>query len=259
MLGCSSWAAWSDSRTKDARRSGSPARSPPISLRATVRPSLPSRARYTTPMPPRPARASVSYPPTIVPGGSSWAVHGASPRVSTVSPPPTPSADRPPIRATPDARLGTLIFQPRLFPIVPPRGHPTTPGGEVSDPPAWTGDPRDRMRIREAERAGKPFLVMRDQAGEQRLLTLPADATTFVVGRSVDSDVPIPWDDRVSRTHAQMVRVGTRWYVEDDGLSRNGTWVNEERVTSRRLLRDGDVLRAGHTAVLVRIPAQGSS
>ena len=35
----------------------------------------------------------------------------------------------------------------------------------------------------------------------------------------------------MSRTHAQLVRVGTRWYVEDDGLSRNGTWVNEERVT----------------------------
>jgi hypothetical protein len=115
------------------------------------------------------------------------------------------------------------------------------------------------MRIREAERAGKPFLVMRDETGAQLLVTLPADATTVVVGRSADSDVPIPWDDRVSRTHAQLVRVGTRWYVEDDGLSRNGTWVNEERVTGRRLLRDGDVLRAGHTAVLVRIPALGSS
>ena len=115
------------------------------------------------------------------------------------------------------------------------------------------------MRIREAERAGKPFLVMRDDAGEQRLVTLPADATTVVVGRSEDSDVPIPWDDRVSRTHAQLVRVGTRWYVEDDGFSRNGTWVNEERVTGRRRLDDGDVLRAGHTAVLVRFPAQGSS
>ena len=115
------------------------------------------------------------------------------------------------------------------------------------------------MHIREAERAGKPFLVMRDEGGAQLLVTLPEDAATAVVGRSADSDVPIPWDDRVSRTHAQLVRVGTRWYVEDDGLSRNGTWVNEERVTGRRLLRDGDVLRAGHTAVLVRIPAQGSS
>jgi len=129
----------------------------------------------------------------------------------------------------------------------------------VSDPPAWPGDPRDRMHIREAERAGKPFLVMRDEEGQQRLVTLADDPGTVVVGRSEDSDVPVPWDDRVSRTHAQLVRVGTRWYVEDDGLSRNGTWVNEERVTGRRALGDGDVLRVGHTAVLVRIPSQGTS
>ena len=115
------------------------------------------------------------------------------------------------------------------------------------------------MRIREAERAGKPFLVMRDDGGEQRLVTLDDGAATLIVGRSEDSDVPVPWDDRVSRTHAQLVRVGTRWYVEDDGLSRNGTWVNEERVTGRRPLGDGDVLRVGHTAVLVRIPSQGTS
>ena len=115
------------------------------------------------------------------------------------------------------------------------------------------------MRIREAERAGKPFLVMRDDADEQRLVTLDEGATTLVVGRSEDSDVPVPWDDRVSRTHAQLVRVGTRWYVEDDGLSRNGTWVNEERVTGRRALSDGDVLRVGHTAVLVRMPSHATS
>ena len=129
----------------------------------------------------------------------------------------------------------------------------------MSEAPAWPGDPRDRMRIREAERAGKPFLVMRDDGGEQRLVTLDDGAATLVVGRSEESDVPVPWDDRVSRTHAQLVRVGTRWYVEDDGLSRNGTWVNEERVTGRRPLGDGDVLRVGHTAVLVRIPSQGTS
>jgi hypothetical protein len=115
------------------------------------------------------------------------------------------------------------------------------------------------MRIRDAERAGAPFLVMRDDSGGQRLVTLPDGAAPLVVGRSDDSDVPIPWDDRVSRTHAQLMRVGTRWYVEDDGLSRNGTWVNEERVTARRPLVDGDVLRVGHTAVLVRIPSHRTS
>ena len=100
---------------------------------------------------------------------------------------------------------------------------------------------------------------MRDDAGEQRIMRLPEGPATLVLGRAGDSDVPIDWDDRVSRTHAQLLRVGTRWYVEDDGLSRNGTYVNEERVVARRPLRDGDVIRAGHTAVLVRIPASRAS
>lgn len=125
--------------------------------------------------------------------------------------------------------------------------------------PLWPGDPRDRLRIREAERAGAPFLVLRDADDAQRIVTLPDDRPTVVVGRSEDSDVAIPWDDRVSRTHAQLTRMGTRWYAEDNGLSRNGTFLNEERVVARRALRDGDVLRVGHTAILVGIPASGGS
>ena len=37
-------------------------------------------------------------------------------------------------------------------------------------PAAGPRDPRDRMRIREAERAGSPFLVLRDDGGAQRIV-----------------------------------------------------------------------------------------
>ena len=47
--------------------------------------------------------------------------------------------------------------------------------------------------------------------------------------------------------------------VEDDGLSRNGTYVNEERVRGPRRLRDGDMLRAGHTTIVFRTPRTGAS
>ena len=40
----------------------------------------------------------------------------------------------------------------------------------------------------------------------------------------------------------------------DDGLSSNGTFVNEERLTGRRRLSDGDVLRFGSTTVTYRSP-----
>ncbi len=119
----------------------------------------------------------------------------------------------------------------------------------------WPGDPRDRLRIREAEDSGTPFLVLQDDSGVQRIVALADDRAAAVIGRSPDSDVPIEWDDRVSRTHAQLTRVGRRWHVEDDGLSRNGTFVNEQRVHGRRGLQDGDVMRVGHTAILFRAPA----
>ena len=41
----------------------------------------------------------------------------------------------------------------------------------------------------------------------------------------------------------------------DDGLSRNGSFVNGERVSGRRRLRDGDMMRFGRTVMLYRAPA----
>jgi pSer/pThr/pTyr-binding forkhead associated (FHA) protein len=46
--------------------------------------------------------------------------------------------------------------------------------------------------------------------------------------------------------------------VVDDGLSRNGTYVNGERVTSRHRLHDGDVIAIGGTLLAFRAPSEGS-
>ena len=130
---------------------------------------------------------------------------------------------------------------------------------DVPDSGAWPNDPASRRRIREVEAAGVPFLLLRDGDGALVIVPLGEDSSPLVVGRAGTSDVPIPWDDRVSRTHAQLVRVGHQWSAEDDGLSRNGTFVNEVRLTGRRLLADGDVLRVGHTVLVFRAPDAGAS
>ena len=62
-----------------------------------------------------------------------------------------------------------------------------------------------------------------------------------------------PWDTEVSRLHAQLEPVGSDWIVVDDGLSRNGTYVNGERVNGRRRLRDGDRIVFGETPVQFRV------
>lgn len=60
------------------------------------------------------------------------------------------------------------------------------------------------------------------------------------------------WDDRASRIHTQIERVGKEWVVVDDGLSRNGTFVNGERVLARRRLAHGDSIRVGRTTIVFR-------
>jgi FHA domain-containing protein len=107
----------------------------------------------------------------------------------------------------------------------------------------------------DTERRGRPFLIVRDGNGSQRLITLHDDRSPMTVGRSEDCDLPLPWDSRVSRVHAEINKIGPSWAVTDGGLSRNGTYVNGERITERRLLRDGDTLRMGDTAVLYREPS----
>ena len=71
-----------------------------------------------------------------------------------------------------------------------------------------------------------------------------------------DSGVPLPWDREVSRLHAQLERVDADWTLRDDGLSRNGTFVNGERLHGERALHDGDTIRLGTTRLTYRIPGE---
>lgn len=107
----------------------------------------------------------------------------------------------------------------------------------------------------EAERTGSPFLVYRDEAGEQRLVSLEGDAAELWVGRSPSADVQLSWDEEVSGLHAQLEIVRDECTLVDEGLSRNGSYVNGERIGGRHRLRDGDMLRFGRTMVLYRAPA----
>ena len=104
------------------------------------------------------------------------------------------------------------------------------------------------------ERLGEPFLVFRGGDGAQRIVPLPAAAARLTVGRDPATDICLSWDHEVSRVHAELERVGPDWTVGDDGLSRNGTFVNGDRVTGRLRLRGGDVLHFGSTKMAFRAP-----
>jgi pSer/pThr/pTyr-binding forkhead associated (FHA) protein len=106
----------------------------------------------------------------------------------------------------------------------------------------------------EAERGGLPFLVYRDAEQTQQIFPLTTDLERITVGRSASTDICIDWDTEVSRLHAELERIGDDWTVSDDGLSRNGTHINGERVVGRRRLHDGDVVRFGRTVAIYRQP-----
>lgn len=125
----------------------------------------------------------------------------------------------------------------------------------LAETPKATTAPELKAQM-EAERAGDVFLVHRDAAGVQRIVTLGDTDRAVRIGRRESVDVSLPWDAQVSGVHAQLEPGGGEWTLVDDGLSRNGSFVNRERVSGRRRLRDGDMLRFGHTVVLYRAPRE---
>lgn len=71
----------------------------------------------------------------------------------------------------------------------------------------------------------------------------PLSEGVAVIGRSPETQVSIA-EPSVSRQHARLSQSGEQWEIEDLG-SANGTFVNDQKVESRRFLRDGDMIRLG--------------
>jgi FHA domain-containing protein len=124
-------------------------------------------------------------------------------------------------------------------------------GDVPAQPSAGVTDLKARI---EAERAGRPFLLYMDGQDRQRLFYFEPGMTHASVGRQESSDLVLGFDEQVSRLHARFERVGEDWAVVDDGLSRNGTFVNGERMRGRHRLADGDSLRIGATTMTFRSP-----
>lgn len=103
------------------------------------------------------------------------------------------------------------------------------------------------------------FLMLRDGERRLRLVPLPEEVQSVVVGRDPGCAVALAWDEQVSRAHAELLRVGGEWVITDEGLSRNGTFVNGNRAAGRQRLADGDVIRVGATLLVFRRPGLGGS
>lgn len=115
-----------------------------------------------------------------------------------------------------------------------------------------TSRPAELKQIIGAERTGLPFLYWRSAEEGLQITYLDADRWRATIGRAEDADVHLAADSQVSRTHALLERVGEEWTLVDDGLSRNGSFVNAERVLGRKRLADRDRLCFGSSEVVYR-------
>jgi DNA-binding NtrC family response regulator len=94
------------------------------------------------------------------------------------------------------------------------------------------------------------WLLMTDpELGERRYRLTPG--IVLRIGRSADNDVVVS-DSRCSREHCELVEIDGAWHVRDLG-SRNGTYVDYERVPDIQVLDEGDEIQVGpHRLVFTR-------
>ncbi len=123
----------------------------------------------------------------------------------------------------------------------------------MDTPTAPAGDSDADATARKAAEGAGAHLVCRDELGRQHIFEL-GDKRPLTLGRRLEADLSLPWDQEVSRLHAEIECKAGEWTLTDDGLSQNGTFVNELRVDGRRRLEDGDLVRVGRTALTFRRP-----
>lgn len=129
-----------------------------------------------------------------------------------------------------------------------------------------TADYRSRRRTAREPAGGRPDAPGPPAPKPSRKAKLPrklvvtdgdgARAGSFIldgnlqIGRAEDCQIRVG-DTYVSQVHARVFRRDGAWYVEDMG-STNGTYLNQQRVTSPAELRAGDRVQIGKTVLEAR-------
>ena len=78
---------------------------------------------------------------------------------------------------------------------------------------------------------------------------IPLTGQRVTLGKTTTNTVALDHDPTVSRLHAILENHGSAWSIRDVG-SRNGTYINGEKIEAERILRSGDELRIGKTKLV---------
>ncbi|MEQ1570745.1 MAG: FHA domain-containing protein [Myxococcota bacterium] len=115
------------------------------------------------------------------------------------------------------------------------------------------GDDEDDLPVDDVgEKDDKPrraVLLYQEGTAEEQIY--PFTGEVMSLGRGRDNDVQVKNDSKVSRYHCKLYRRGPNFYIEDN-KSANGTLVNGELITERRLFGGEEVI-IGETFFRFRI------
>ena len=100
-----------------------------------------------------------------------------------------------------------------------------------------------------AEAPRRALLLYQEGTAEEQIYPFTSDALT--IGRGRENDIQIKNDSKVSRYHCKLFRRGNNFYIEDQKSS-NGSLVNGELITDRRLF-GGEEIIIGETFFRFRI------
>jgi pSer/pThr/pTyr-binding forkhead associated (FHA) protein len=118
-------------------------------------------------------------------------------------------------------------------------------GGEVEVRP-----PQPAQQEAAAEAGSRrALLIYQESTAEEQIYPFTNDQLT--IGRGRENDIQIKNDSKVSRYHCKLFRRGNNFYIEDIKSS-NGTLVNGELITDRRLF-GGEEIVIGETYFRFRI------
>jgi hypothetical protein len=116
--------------------------------------------------------------------------------------------------------------------------------GDEEDVPVDEGPVADKE-----DKPRRAVLLYQEGTAEEQIY--PFTGEVMSLGRGRDNDVQVKNDSKVSRYHCKLYRRGPNFYIEDN-KSANGTLVNGELITERRLFGGEEVI-IGETFFRFRI------
>ncbi len=168
---------------------------------------------------------------------------------ATVPPPPVPRVEpKPKVTPSVEARL-KQVPEPKAKPSVEAKIPPRTGSRATPSRPISAGATRSEK---------KPVLIGTLTSDDGTMHPLIEDVTT--IGRVSANDIILD-DASVSTKHARVHRTA-EGFVMEDLRSRNGTFINSDKVTEKRLLVDADLVRLGKVILTFNLAVemrQGSS